>query len=124
MPRLLLVVFALLVLGAAPSDPDATDLLGSWLVDLRPTPDADPYFQTFTVTSVLGGHLQGTFYGSPIESGRINTDWGHVAFAFVTSDGSGPYHHAGRIVDGRLEGSTFSPGRDFLLPWRAERSGE
>ncbi|MDX1421022.1 MAG: hypothetical protein R3181_13740 [Rubricoccaceae bacterium] len=100
------------------------DLLGTWQVDLRPTPDAEPYVQAFVVTSVEGDSLQGTFYGSPIERGRVNAAWGAVHFAFVTSDGSGPYHHAGRLDGDRLEGSTYAVGRGFLLPWRAERASD
>ena len=115
-----LVILALAAWRAAP-DPDPSDLVGTWEVDLRPTPDAEPYTQEFVVTAVDGDSLVGTFYGAPIERGRLNTGWGRVEFAFVTSDGSGPYNHAGRLVDGRLEGSTYSTGRGFLLPWRASR---
>lgn len=105
---------------------DASALLGTWRLDLRPTPDAAPYFQEFVVTSVDGDSIQGTFYGAPIESGRIDTAWGRVEFAFVTSDLSGPYNHSGRLETDlrsgdRIEGSTYSLGRRFVLPWRAER---
>ena len=116
-------LLALAAWQSAPG-PDASDLLGTWEVDLRPTPDAEPYTQEFVVTSVEGDSLEGTFYGAPIESGRVNTAWGRVEFAFVTADGSGPYNHAGRLDGGRIEGSTYSIGRGFLLPWRASRVSE
>lgn len=96
---------------------DAKKLVGSWTIDLRATPDAEGYFQEFVVTSVEGNEFKGTFYGSPIEEGRINSDWGKVHFGFVTKDGSGTYHHAGSLKDGKLEGTTLSLGRDFLSVW-------
>ena len=100
---------------------DATQLVGAWKVDLRPTPGAPAYFQEFVVSSVQGKTFTGTFYGAPVEQARINTDWGAVRIAFVTSDGSGPYNHSATLVGGRLEGLTNSTGRDFLSFWSATR---
>jgi hypothetical protein len=100
-------------------DPKA--LIGTWRVDLRQSPSSVPYFQTFVITSVEDSQILGKFYGSPLRYGRINTDWGTAAFAFVTSDLSGLYHTAGRLVNGRLEGTTHSIGRGFLSVWTAER---
>jgi hypothetical protein len=105
----------------APEPADASRLVGTWKVDLRPTPSSPPYYQAFVVRSVDGKTFTGTFYGAEIRSGRINTDWNHVAFAFVTEDGSGAYHHSGRLIEGRLEGMTNSTGRDFLAVWTAAR---
>ncbi len=107
-----------------PPRSDASDLVGTWQVDLRPAPDAAPYDKTFVVTSVDGDSLQGMFYDTPITHGRINTDWGAVHFAFTTSDGSGTYHHAGRLDGERMEGLSHSLGRGFVLPWRARRVAE
>jgi hypothetical protein len=101
--------------------PQPLELLGTWKVDLRPTPDADPYFQEFVVTKVEGKTFSGTFYGSPISQGRLNTDWGAVRIAFVTADGSGPYNHSAVLSGGRLEGLTNSTGRDFLSYWSASK---
>lgn len=100
----------------------APSLVGTWKVDLRPTPDADPYFQEFVVTSVDGKRFEGTFYGTPLSQGRINTDWGTVRIAFVTEDGSGPYNHSAVLTDGRLEGLSNSTGRDFLSYWSATKN--
>jgi hypothetical protein len=104
-----------------PAAPQASALVGTWKVDLRPTPEAEPYFQEFVVTGIEGHTFAGTFYGSPISQGRFNTDWGAVRIAFVTEDASGPYNHSAVLVGGRLEGLTNSTGRDFLSYWSATR---
>ena len=101
--------------------PGPEELVGIWEVDLRPTPDAEPYLQEFEVSSVDGNGFEGSFYGTPVTEGRLNVDWGAVRFAFVTADGSGPYHHSGVLREGRLEGTTHSIGRDFLAYWTATR---
>jgi hypothetical protein len=98
----------------------ASDLLGTWKVDLRPTPDAASYFQEFVVTKVNPNNsFEGTFYGTPITQGRINTTWGAVRIAFVTADQSGPYNHSAVLKEGRMEGLTNSTGREFLAYWSA-----
>lgn len=127
--RIVIVAF-LCILATAPSaqtDPpsgsvSADDLVATWKVDLHPTPGADPYFQELVVESVEDGVPAGEFYGTKIESARVNTDWGAVHFAFVTRDGSGAYHHAGVLRDGRIEGTTLSIGRGFLAVWTASRA--
>lgn len=112
---------------AAPSieyqadDLDPSVLVGTWKVDLRPTPDAPEYFQKFEVRAVAGDSLVGTFYYSDVANGRINTAWGKVRFAFVTSDGSGKYNTSGTYEDGKLEGMTHATGRGFLSYWTATR---
>ncbi len=109
--------------AAASADADAGALVGRWVVDLRPTPDADPYFQELVVESVEGGTITGRFYGSPLIDGRVNEDWGTVRWAFATEDGSGRYHTAGELRDGRMVGTTHAIGRGFLSVWTAERAG-
>ena len=94
-------------------------LLGTWKVDLRPTPDAEPYFKEFVVTAVQGRSFSGTFYDAALSEGRINNDWGKLMIAFVTADGSGPYYHSATLEHGRLEGLSNSTGRDFLAYWTA-----
>ena len=64
----------------APTPAPAAALVGTWKVDLRPTPGAEPYFQEFVVTSVQGKSFTGTFYGTPVTNAHINTDWGAVRF--------------------------------------------
>ncbi|HEU4326510.1 MAG TPA: hypothetical protein VFS21_25435 [Roseiflexaceae bacterium] len=100
----------------------AAALVGIWLVDLRPTPDAAPYVQPFQILSVAGNTFTGTFYGAPIRSAFINSSWGEVVIGFLSEDGSGTYFHSARLVDGRLIGASLSPGRQFLMVWRAERA--
>jgi hypothetical protein len=100
---------------------DPTKLVGTWKVDLRPNPEAPASYQQFEVKSIEGNGFTGTFYGSEIKEGRLNRDWETVYFAFTTYDGTGPYHHAGKLVGERLEGTSNSVGRKFLGVWRAER---
>ena len=126
--RLLAAALSLCLLAAcaspAPRVPvvDAAQLVGTWKVDLRSTPDAPDYFQAFVVTAVDGKTFTGTFYGTPVEQARINVDWGAVRIGFVTNDPSGPYNHSATLRDGQLEGLTNSTGRDFLAYWSAVRS--
>lgn len=101
--------------------PGPGELVGTWQVDLHPSPDAEPYLQEFVVRSVDGNGFEGSFYGTQVTEGRLNVDWGAVRFAFVTADGSGPYNHSGVFRGGRLEGTTHSLGRDFLAYWTAIR---
>ena len=101
--------------------PDTSELMGTWKIDLRPTPDAPPYIQSLVITSTESNRLKGTFYGSTIQNGRVNTDWGRVVFAFVTQDESGFYHTTGELRDGKLSGSTHAIGRDFLALWTGEK---
>ena len=108
-------------LSLAPETASADQLVGAWRVDLRPTPDADPYYQTFTVRRD-GDALAMTFYGTPAQDVLVNTDWGAVEFAFTTGDGVTSYHTSGRLVGDRLEGPTHAPGRGFLGIWTAERA--
>ena len=120
-----LLAFALLAGCASPGagvgPDDARQLVGRWKVDLRSKPGDPEYFQAFVVSSVEGQTFAGTFYGSPIEQARINTAWGAVRIAFVTSDLSGPYNHSATLVGSRLEGLTNSTGRNFLSYWTATK---
>ena len=100
---------------------DEDVLLGTWQVDLRPTPDAEPYYSEFVVTAVQAGTFEGTFYDSPISEARINNDWGTLRIAFVTVDESGPYYHSAALEHEKLEGLSHSSGRDFLAYWTAVR---
>ena len=122
--------FALLILlflagcgrpAATDSLPDAQQLVGTWKVDLRPTPGSEPYFQQLVVSQVSGKAFSGMFYGSPISEGRINTDWSAVRIAFTTEDRSGAYHHSAVLSEGTLEGLSNSSGRDFLAYWSATK---
>ena len=99
-------------------------LLGTWIVDLRPKPDAPAYLKKLVITSVAEGKLTGTFYNdTPLQAGRLNNTSGDsLYFAFFTDPGEGAYNTSGRLVaPDRLEGMTLSTSRGFLLPWHAVR---
>ena len=128
MHRFALAIFLILAGLAAPRAEgqevaalEPQTLAGTWTVDLRPTPDSEPYFQEFTLEWGDEGPV-GTFYGTSIEEVRTNTAWGVIWIAFVTRDGSGAYHTTAKLVGDRLEGTTHSLGRGFLSPWTAVRS--
>jgi hypothetical protein len=120
LPILLLCLFA--GCATAPelhNQPDSDLLIGTWKVDLRPTPSSPPYFKELVVVSVTGKSFTGSFYDTPIEQARINTDWGAVRIAFVTRDGSGDYNHSAVLSGNKLEGLSNSTGRNFLSYWSA-----
>jgi hypothetical protein len=107
-----------LVASAQSIDPQI--LVGSWKIDLRPTPDAEPYYQHLVIDQVGDGTFSGTFYyDSEITSANINVDWNDLVIAFVTADNSGFYNTTARYEDGILKGTTHSIGRNFLSVWTA-----
>jgi hypothetical protein len=119
---LVLALTAFVAVAQTPSQPTGSTgaLLGTWKVDLRPAPTAAPHFQEFVVLKVNPNHtFEGTFYGAPVSQARINSAWGAVRIAFVTSDQSGPYNHSAVLQGNTLEGLTNSTGRDFLAYWSA-----
>ena len=109
------------MVSPTPATVDAEGLVGTWVVDLRPTPDAPPYYQELVVESVEGLTFAGRFYGTAVTEARINADWGTLRIAFVTEDGSGPYYHSAVLRGTTLEGLSNSTGRDFLRYWSAAR---
>jgi len=120
LPILFVCVLAGCATAAEPQTrPDPDLLVGTWKVDLRPTPTSPPYFKEFVVISVTGKSFTGSFYDTPIEQARINTDWGTVRIAFVTRDGSGDYNHSAVLSGTKLEGLSNSTGRNFLSYWSA-----
>lgn len=102
-------------------DTDPQSIVGTWKVDLRPTPDAAPYYETFEIKSIKNKTINGSFYYSNITQSNINTSWGTVYGAFQTSDASTTYYTTFKLVNGKLEGTTHAPNRDFLTVWTAER---
>ncbi|MBC7603294.1 MAG: hypothetical protein H7255_11635 [Ramlibacter sp.] len=122
--RSVLVCLALSACASAPAAPASVSpvsLEGTWKVDLRPVPGAADYYKSLVVTDVKDKTFSGTFYGTPLRDGTLNTDWGAVRFAFVTEDLSGAYNHAGVLRDGKLEGTSHSLGRKRLSYWSAVR---
>ena len=58
-------------------------LKGTWTIDLRPSPDAEAYYQVFEVDSITATGFKGSFYGSPVENGLVNTQWEKLYFAYL-----------------------------------------
>lgn len=112
------IFFILLSTVATASPPMTQTLLGKWRIDLRPSPDAQPYWQTFTIDSIEGNSFTGKFYGTAFDNGILNTQWGKVYFAFSTTDNRTQYNHSGELNDGTLIGKTHAPGRNMLSIWR------
>lgn len=103
--------------------PTLAALAGTWVVDLRPTPDAPAYTQELVLALEKGGgSLTGSFYGSPLAEVRVNTAFGSPHVAFTTADGAGTYATVARLVGDELRGTTHSLGRDFLSVWTATRT--
>lgn len=103
---------------------DTQELLGEWTLDLRPTPNAEEYFQPFVVDSIQENSFMGTFYGSPIEKAMMNNNWERLYFAFTTNDVNNAYYHSGYLLDGKLHGITYCPNRDFTAPWTGSKKKE
>ena len=101
---------------ASPTEEIQT-IKGNWQIDLRPSTDADPYLQDFEVTAVSGNTFQGYFYGSPLEDAKLNRNWEVLYFAFTTRDNTYEYYHSGYLLDGKLYGISYCPGREFVQPW-------
>jgi hypothetical protein len=103
---------------------DSSQLIGKWKVDLRPTPDADPYLVNMTIKSIdaEAGTFEGTFYnGAEMTSTQFNVDWSGVSFAFVTKDDQTKYATQGTLRGGRLSGTTHAISRDFLSVWSGQK---
>ncbi|MBK9466171.1 MAG: hypothetical protein IPN56_15630 [Chitinophagaceae bacterium] len=48
--------------------PVADSALGTWVIDLRPTPDSEPYLKDFKFTKIEGKQFEGEFYGYPFQA--------------------------------------------------------
>ncbi|WAT18778.1 hypothetical protein OZN62_04195 [Aurantiacibacter sp. MUD11] len=112
-----------LALIAAPlsAQDAASAMAGEWLVDLRLSLEDDEYTQVMVLDVAEDGGVTGTFYQAEIEDGHAGTAQERTCVSFRTSDGSGNYHHSACLVDGKMIGQTWAEGREFVLPWTAER---
>lgn len=115
------LVFAASVPAAAQ---DKAALAGNWTVDLRPSPSAPAYLKPMVIAIGSDGAVTGEFYQHAIEKGRGGATNGRPCFAFRTSDNSGPYQTSGCLVGERIEGQTWSEGRNFVLTWTAVRTAK
>lgn len=137
--RAYLVLFSSLAFGAMlmgcsqhPSAPppavtanapaDMSNLVGVWDVALYFDPTQPPSATVLEINAVDTGVLTGSFYGTEFEVARAVNFEGEIRVSFITSDGSGPYASAGRLLpDGTLSGQTLSTGRGFLMAWTAKK---
>ena len=120
-PRIIVVASLLLLVSTTSADHHST-LTGNWIVDLRPVPNAEPYFKAMEIGEIDGNAFSGTFYGTPFTDGVLNADWGSIHFAFTTEDGRTSYHHSGELKGDKIVGRTHAPGRRMLSIWSAEKS--
>lgn len=100
---------------------EPNDIAGTWKIDLRPTPASEPYYQMFVVKSIKKNTFKGTFYGSSIKDGFINTQWKRTYFAFSTSDNTHTYYHSGYFLEGKVYAISYCPTRSLTSPWRGEK---
>lgn len=98
-----------------------SQIQGTWEIDLRPTPAAEPYLKEFVVSDVTDKNFSGTFYGSNFTGGQINGSWEKIYFAFTTGDKDSSYFHSGYIEDGKIYGISYSPDRKFITPWTGKK---
>lgn len=100
------------------SKPVADSALGTWVIDLRPTPESPAYLKEFKFTKISGKLFDGEFYGYPFSGGFLNLDWDKIYFAFTTQDQSSTYFHSGYIEGDTVHGITLNESRQFVLPWK------
>lgn len=98
-----------------------SDLNGLWEIDLRPTPDAEPYLKDFIIQMTNGKSFSGSFYDTPFKNGKINSVWGDIHFAFSTKDRSSTYVTTGYFDGDILRGTTYCEERNFVAPWTGKR---
>lgn len=96
-------------------------LLGTWVIDLRPTPTSQPYLKDFKFTKIYDKQFDGEFYGYPFTGGFLNLDWDKVYFAFTTTDQSGTYFHSGYSEGNKINGMSLNENRKLLIPWQGEK---
>ena len=100
---------------------DLKEISGTWVIDLRPSPESDPYFKDFVIKYRDDKNFSGVFYDTEFENGKLNSNWDKIYFAFSTSDGNSFYYHSGYIDGESINGITYSPERNFTMPWRGNR---
>ena len=114
------ILFVSISLGSF-AQKNTQEFTGTWKIDLRPTPKSEAYYQIFVVKSIKKNTFKGTFYGSPIKDGFINTQWKRTYFAFSTSDNTHTYYHSGYFLDGKVYAISYCPTRSLTSPWRGEK---
>jgi teichoic acid D-alanine hydrolase len=100
---------------------NASALVGTWQLDLRPDPSSAPYLKDFIVAPTTSKEFAGEFYGTKFDGGRMNTDWERIYFAFSTHDQSNTYFHSGSVDGDNISGISYSPERKFTSHWTGVR---
>ena len=96
---------------------DFDNIKGTWVIDLRPSPNSEIYLKDFTITPTTDKSFSGEFYGTLFTTGKFNTEWEYVYFAFTTSDKENVYYHSGYIDGDKIFGISYSPDRKFISHW-------
>lgn len=107
--------------GQSNSTLKTKNALGTWIIDLRPTPTSEPYLKEFVFTKINEKEFEGEFYGTPFTGGLFNTDFDKLYFAFTTADQNNTYFHSGYIEGDKMQALTFCESRKFTLPWKGEK---
>jgi hypothetical protein len=97
------------------------NIIGTWIIDLRPTPDSESYLKKFSIENIHGKSFSGKFYNTEFENGQFNLDWDKLYFAFTTKDANSTYFLSGYIEGDHMYGISFSPERSFTAPWTGYR---
>lgn len=120
----LFLIISISAMAQMKHKPGIDSITGTYIIDLRPTPESEPYLKEFKFTKVDGKKFDGEFYGYPFSGGFLNTDWDKIYFAFTTQDQSGTYYHSGYVEGNKVVGITLNESRGFVLPWKGERKKE
>ncbi len=97
-------------------------LIGTWEIDLRPTPDAEPYIQYLVINEISETSLKGTFYGSSLKDALVNKKFDNIFLAFSTKDQSSTYYHFIKLIDdNKIEGLTYCNDRNLIQPWKGQK---
>ena len=100
---------------------DLSQIAGVWEIDLRPTPKSQPYLEDFVIKLKEGNDFGGIFYDTKFDNGKLNLNWKKIYFSFSTKDDNNSYYHSGFIEGDKILGITFSPERNFTMPWNGEK---
>jgi len=110
-------IYSVLINNNFQTDTIHDELIATWQIDLRPTPDSEAYYKDFVIESLNGKTFSGEFYDTKFNNGYINTSWDKIYFGFTTKDASSTYFHSGSIAGNKIEGTTYSPEREFTSYW-------
>ncbi len=100
------------------------NIKGTWSIDLRPTPNSEAYLRDFVITPMPDKTFSGEFYGTSFDTGKFNTDWEFIYFAFTTSDKENVYYHSGYIDGDKISGISYSPERKFTSHWTGTKKSQ